>query len=47
MSIKSMRLWFHRHRIAAAMLWSALGIAALEAILLYYYLSSWVTMPSL
>jgi hypothetical protein len=39
--------WFRRHRIAAALLWTALTLGAIESILLYYYLSSWVTLPSL
>jgi hypothetical protein len=42
-----MRRWLHRHRIVRAVLWLALALGAIESILLFYYLNSWVTMPSL
>jgi hypothetical protein len=42
-----MRRWLHRHRIVSALLWAALALGAIEFILLFYYLNSWVTMPSL
>ena len=42
-----MRLWLHRHRVVAAVLWAALALGAIESILLLYYLDSWVTLPSL
>jgi hypothetical protein len=42
-----MKSWFRRHRIIATLLWSALTLAALEGILLCYYLNHWITLPSL
>jgi hypothetical protein len=42
-----MRLWFRRHPIAAALFWATLALGAIECILLYYFLSSWVTLPTL
>jgi hypothetical protein len=42
-----MRTWLRRHRIIATLLWAALALAATEGILVYYYLNSWVTLPSL
>jgi hypothetical protein len=42
-----MRLWLRRHRIVATLLWAALALGAIECILLFYYLNSWVTLPSL
>ncbi len=35
-----------RHRIIATLLWTALALATVEGILLYYYLNSWMTLPS-
>jgi hypothetical protein len=42
-----MRLWLHHHPIAAGLLWAALALGAIECILLYYFLDSWVTLPTL
>jgi hypothetical protein len=42
-----MRVWLRRHRVAAALVWAALTLAAAEAILLAYYLDSWLTLPLL
>jgi hypothetical protein len=42
-----MRLWLHKHRIVAALLWAALALGAIEGILLSYFLDSWVTLPTL
>jgi hypothetical protein len=42
-----MRLWLRRHRIVAALLWALLTLSAIEGGLLFYYLSSWVTLPTL
>jgi hypothetical protein len=42
-----MSLWFRRHRIVATLLWAVLALATIECILLFYYLNSWVTLPSL
>jgi hypothetical protein len=42
-----MRVWLGRHRVAAALLWAALTLAAAEGFLLVYYLDSWLTLPLL
>jgi phosphate/sulfate permease len=42
-----MRLWLHKHRIVGAVIGVALALGAIECILLFYYLSSWVLAPSL
>ena len=42
-----MRLWRRRHPIAAGLLWAALALGAIECILLYYFLNSWMTLPTL
>ena len=42
-----MRSRLRRHRIIVALLWIALAVATTEGILLYYYLNSWMTLPSL
>jgi hypothetical protein len=42
-----MRLWLRRHRVVAALLWTAVALAAAEGALLLYYLDSWVTLPVL
>ena len=42
-----MRVWLRHHPIAAGLLWAALALGATECILLYYFLDSWVTMPTL
>jgi hypothetical protein len=42
-----MRTWIRHHRIAAALLWTVLAVAATEGLLLYYYLNSWFIMPLL
>lgn len=42
-----MRIWIRRHRLAAALLWSTLALAAAESALLVYYLNSWLTLPLL
>jgi hypothetical protein len=42
-----MRLWLRKHRMVAALLWTALALGAIEGILLLYYLNSWVVAPSL
>jgi hypothetical protein len=39
--------WFRRHRVVTRLLWTVLALAILEAILLYYYLNHWVTLPAL
>jgi len=42
-----MRTWLRAHRIVARLLWTILTLAAVEGVLLYYYLNSWATLPSL
>jgi hypothetical protein len=42
-----MRLWFRAHPIFSGLLGTVLALGAIECILLYYYLNSWVTLPSL
>jgi len=42
-----MHSWFRKHRAIAALLWAAVVLAATEAILLFYFLNSWLTMPVL
>jgi hypothetical protein len=42
-----MRPWLHKHRVVTAVLWAALALATIEGILVFYYLDSWVTLPSL
>jgi hypothetical protein len=42
-----MRIWFGRHRIVAAMVGTVAALAVIEAILLVYYLNSWLTLPLL
>jgi hypothetical protein len=43
----SVSLWFHRHPITAGLVWVALALGAIECILLYYFLNSWMTLPTL
>ena len=40
-----MRIWFRNHSVVAALLWTASALAAIEGILLIYYLNSWLTLP--
>jgi hypothetical protein len=42
-----MRLWLRAHPIVTRLLGTVLALCAIECILLYYYLNSWVTLPSL
>jgi hypothetical protein len=42
-----MRKWLQKHRIVARLLYAVLALAAVEGILLYYYLSSWANLPAL
>ncbi len=42
-----MRTGLRRHRIVSGFLWTALALAASEVLLIYYYLSSWITLPTL
>jgi hypothetical protein len=42
-----MRSWSNRHPIAAALAAAAALLAAVEGILVCYYLNSWFTMPLL
>jgi hypothetical protein len=38
---------FRKHRIVATLLGALLTLGAIEGILVFYYLSSWDTLPSL
>jgi hypothetical protein len=40
-----MRIWFHKHRIVTALLLTVLASAAVEGVLLFIYLGSWLTLP--
>ena len=40
-----MRVWLRRHRVAAILSASVLGLALTEGLLLLYYLDSWLTLP--
>ena len=42
-----MRIWLRKHRIVGALLWTVLALALVEAALVYYYMDSWVSLPSL
>ncbi|MCU1235289.1 MAG: hypothetical protein JWP63_3256 [Candidatus Solibacter sp.] len=42
-----MHAWLRSHPVLTAVLWTALALAILESALLYYYLSSWITLPFL
>jgi hypothetical protein len=42
-----MRTWFRKHRVVAVLLGTASALAAIEGILLVYYLNSWLTLPLL
>jgi hypothetical protein len=42
-----MHIWIRTHRVAAGLLFSALTLATAEALLLLYYLNSWLTLPLL
>ena len=40
-----MRIWARRHRVAAIVLATALGLVLTEGVLVLYYLDSWLTLP--
>ncbi len=42
-----MRYWFRKRPLVATFLLTLLTLAAAEGILLFYYLSSWLTLPLL
>jgi hypothetical protein len=42
-----MRLWLRRHRFVTILLWAVLGLGTIECILLLYFLSSCITLPTL
>ena len=44
---RSKRSWFHRHPIAAVVLWVATALVLAEGILLVYFFcfDSWLTLP--
>jgi hypothetical protein len=42
-----MLTWLRRHGVFSTLLWAVLALAAAESVLLFYYLSSWLTLPLL
>jgi hypothetical protein len=41
-----MGAWFRKHSLITALLWIALALATIEGALVYYYLDSWLTLPT-
>jgi hypothetical protein len=42
-----MRPWLHKHRIVTGLIWTVQALGAIEGVLVFYYLSSWVILPTL
>jgi hypothetical protein len=42
-----MRFWLHRHPFVKLFLLGILALGLIECIVLTYYLSSWMTLPTL
>jgi len=42
-----MSTWIRKHHFVAVLLWTVLALGATEGILLFYYLNSWLTLPTL
>lgn len=42
-----MKRFLRQHRFVKRMLWALLAVSALEGAMLFYYLDTWITLPTL